>query len=300
MPRQEDYDYPKAKSLLDEYVQPEECATGDLPTAIKPELVSRYIREEVKPDFDLDKMTPAMEVLRFYGLREHAERVLSFIKGGERDVLELRRSCVIIAAVCELGAPDQQKAAVGHFDRLLAGELAEKDDALEYLINTFFDLPPRTPQKPIQERVQRLRERTERQGPENQLGRYLEYHLRLLPWVLAEKGRKDWLLTMPPGPERIRRWAEAYLMFEMETPFKWDRAAAFGLLRLAREEGDRSAVEALQGAMRRTDPQKDDPEAVAFRKTRGYKARGYFLEVFDGDTRGDVKASARPQDDLIH
>lgn len=299
MPRHGQYTQQQADDLLKDYIRPEECASTGLPRDIAPDLVSNYIRNKLKPDFNHAEMGRAMRVARFYVLSDRVDQLLGMLNGDARDANELHRACHLIVAICELGQPKQQDQALNVYNRLVAGRIAEDAAHLERLVETFFYLPVRTNKKLISDRVTQLRADAERKGDNNQLWRFEECERRLFPWVIQEKARRDWLLKMPSGPERNQKWAEAYLMYDMNTPFKWDEAAGFGLLRQARDAGDQAVVEALRVIMERIDPNKDDPSIVTFRKTRGYNARAFFLEPFDRDTQQDAKDSAVPQDDLI-
>jgi hypothetical protein len=299
MPRQGNYTQQQANDLLIDYVRPEECASTDVPRDLPQQLVSHWVRNELKASFSHAEMDRAMRVVRYYVLRERVEQLVPMLNGSPRDHNELRHTCHLIAAICELGDPQQQGQAVAVYDQLVAGRASEDSKDLKLLVETYFHLPAGANKKPITDRAAQLRADAERKGNEKELWRYEECERRLLPRVILEKSRRDWLIKMPPGPERDRLWAEAYLMYDMNTPFKWDEAAGFGLLRLGRDDGDPAAIEALKGAMRRIDPNKDEVELVQFRKTRGYNARAYFLEDFDPDTRRDLKAAATSQDDLI-
>lgn len=299
MPRQGQYTKEHTNALLKDYVQPQECSTATMPRDLSRDMVLEYIRNEVKSGFNDAEMGRATRVARFYVLREAVDQFIGMLNTSPKDAKELRKTCHLIVAACELGNEDQQKAAAGAYTTILNSGAAEKGENLEVLVETFFYLPSTTNKKTITDRVSQLRVQQERKGNTGDLWQFEECERRLLPRVLQEKGRRDWFLKMPAGPERTQQFAEAYLMFEMHTPFKWDEAAGFALLRVARDEGDKPPVEAIKAAMNKVDPKKDDPDLVKFRKTRSYAARAYFLDTFDGETKRDAKASAVPQDDLI-
>ena len=299
MPRQSEYTQEKATELLDDYVKPQECATTDLPREMKSELASTYIKDELPDELGPMMLERATNVVRFYVLRDRVDQLVGLLPDAEKTADDVTKSCLLIETICELGGAAQQRKASEHFDRMLADKVMEEDESTPTTIKTFFSLPPRKNTKPISERVTALRTRVEKNGPADQVWRFRECERRLLPWVIKEKGRKDWMLNMPDAPERLQRWAEAYLMFDMKTPFKWDEQAGFGLLRFARDEGDEAAVAALKAAMDRIDPKEDSPEAVKFQKTRGYAAREYFLEELEGSLRRDRDRNLQAQDDLI-
>jgi hypothetical protein len=186
---------------------------------------------------------------------------------------------------------------VKEFERLLAAPVAV--DGMETLINTFFSLPPKVASTAITKRVADLLAECERKGPEEKLGHYMEFDIRLLPWVISAKTRKDSILSLPAGPQRLQRWAEAYLAYDSTSPFQWDRHAGFALVQDGRAAGDPATVKAVTAAMAKIDPNKDDPALTKFRKTRGYRAREFFLETLTEEEKDDVKDFQRVQDDLI-
>lgn len=299
MPRHSEYTQEQATELLSDYVKPQECASTDLPRELRPEQASAYIRDELPDELGPMMLERATNVVRFYVLRDCIDQLVNLLPDAEKTADDVTKSCLLIGAICELGGAAQQRKASEHFDHMLAEPVMEEDESTPITIKTFFSLPPRKNTKPITERVTALRTRIEKNGPADQLWRFRECERRLLPWVIKEKGRKDWMLNMPDALERLQRWAEAYLMFDMNTPFKWDEQAGFGLLRLAHDEGDEAVVTALKTAMDRINPEEDSEEAIKFQKTRGYAAREYFLEELEGPMRRDRDRNLQAQDDLI-
>lgn len=297
MPRLGNYDEDETRAMLKQYILPEECASDPFPTDLRPEWVNSFLRDEFKSDLGLLATHRATDLARFYSLPERVEQFLQAIGGNEKTDRDFERSCHLIIAACELGTPDQQSAAVKQFERLLASPNVRP--GLELLINTFFSLPPRVPSADLRKRVGELRVEVERKGPEEDVGEFMEFDLRLLPWVIAAKTRKDSILAQPDAAQRLQRWAEAYLGYENTTPFTWDRAAGFALAQEARDQGDAPAVKALTIAMERIDPKKEDREEVKFRKTRGYRARRYYLEPLTEEQQEDMGDAERAQADLI-
>lgn len=297
MPRQGQYTDAQVKVTLDGYVKPRECASTPMPRDLKPEMVADYVRSAVTADLGYMQMDRAMRLVRFYVLRDSIDHLAGFLAGRERTPADLERSCRVIVAVAELGTPEQQQGAVKQFQRLVDTPPARQRLAL--LIDTFFSLPARTPPEALKARVRTLREEVAKNGPQEDLGVLMDYDLRELPWMLEEKGRKDSIPQIKDDATRRRKWAEMYLGFDQKTPYRWDEQAGFYFLADVRSAGDEPAVAALRAAMSRIDPNKDNPDLVKLRKTRGYRARQYFLETLDEKSERDRQANLRPQDDLI-
>lgn len=299
MPRQGNYTREKVFEQLDDHIEPGECDVAYLPRDLPPDLVVDYFRQKFDPDWGAANCSRAAEVARFYGTGGAADRFLQPLGAEPGNARDVDKQCYLIVAICEVGSPQQQQDALAAYWRSVDSSVLKDKYALEAVVKAFFSLPPRTPSQRLKDRVIALRTDCERKGPASALSRFMEAEHRALPWVVEEKGRKDWLLTMPGGPERLQRWAEAYLRFDTKTPFKWDRHAGFAFVRLSRQAGDEQAVVALKAAMERIDPDEDTDDAVRFRKTRGYKARAYFGDVLTEDQERDREKHTRPQDDLI-
>jgi hypothetical protein len=268
-----------------------------MPRDLKREAVSGFIRDSLTATAGYMQMDRAMRLVRFYVLEDCIDQLKGFLTGNERTPADLERTCRVIVPVAELGSPPMQQEAVKHVQRLIDLPIARQ--RLGLLIDTFFNLPVRTPPAALQARVRSSREDVEKNGPEQDLGQLMDYELRELPWMIEEKGRKDGIPLIKDDAARRRKWAEAYLGFDQKTPFRWDEAAGFYFLADVRKAGDAAAIAALQAAMERIDPKKDKPELVKMRKTRGYRARQYFLESLDEQTQRDRQANLHPQDDLI-
>lgn len=298
MPRQGDYTNEEAKDLLEDYVLPKECATSVFPRDLKPEQVSAFVRNDVKKDLSAGPMRRATQVVRFYNLKDCVEQLSGYFSMDEKTKDDFIRAGHLIVMMAELGTADEQDAAVKQFERLVAAPAAA-NEGLETLCQTFFSLPPKASPAAIRKRVADARAECERKGPEQKLGLLMEYEIRLLPWVISAKARKDGILTLPRGPERLQRWTEAYLAYENTTPFTWDGHAGYALAQEGREAGDKTTYAAVTAAMGKIEPNKDDKELTLFRKTRGYRAREYFLEPLTDVQKDDLKDSERVQEDLI-
>lgn len=297
MPRQGNYTEQQAKAMLEDYIHPGECDADVFPTDLDPRVVSDFIRDEVQPSDDEFSMGRAVMTARFYTLRDRVGQFEGFLQPKEKDRDALVKTCSLITTLAELGTPAQQRRAVEEFDRVLPERVAEQ--GLDLLIRTFFSLPPRTNQKPLRERAAQARVNCERNGPEEKLGDFMDYDIRLLPAMTTEKSRRDGILNLPRGPERLQRWAEAYLGLAHKTVFVWDKQAGFGLLADARDEGDEAAVTALTAVMGKLDAKVQGAEFNSFAMTRGYRARVYFLEQLEEEQREDRDRHERTQQDLI-
>ncbi len=297
MPRQRDFPEDQVKTMLETYVFPKDCHSDLFPSSLRPEVVSPFIRKRVDSKCLEFSMGRATRLARFYVLRDCAGQLAKLLVGGEKSPADIRRSCYLIVSVAELGTPAEQQAAAQAFEQLVAVPAAT--EVLDVLITTFFSLPARVPADPLKKRIHAALEECERSGPEGKLGELMSYDIRRFPWAVTAKGRKDFFAGMKPGPERLLNWTEAYLGFKTDSPFNWEEQAGVALLADAREQGDQAAIIALRTVMAKIDPSKEDAELVKFRKTRGYRARAYFLEKLDEEQSDDQKASLRPQDDLI-
>ena len=301
MPRQGNYTQEQVNTRLQDYVFPEECAAGTFPRAFAPEMVSAFIADRVSAEKPRSpaRMVRVTRLVRFYTLRDRVGQLQGLIDGKEKAPKDLARSGLLIEAVGQLGDAGRQEAMIKEYERLVADRVAEQDDGLEVLIRTYFSLPPQASSASIKKRVADARAACEKNGPPEKLGVLMNDDIRLLPWVIAAKARKDWIATKLQGAEQMQRWASSYLLFDMDTPFKWDEYAGFALVAAARQQGDQAAVAAIKDAMQKVKPEEDEQELTQFRKTRGYRAREYFLDSLTEQEQSDYEKNERAQDDLF-
>lgn len=297
MPRQGQYSDTQAKAMLEAYVNPKECGNAMMPRDLKPKVVSDYLRQAITPQSLLIPVKRAVRLVRFYVLRDRVPQLAGLLTGGEKKINDLRRSCDLIVAVGELGAAAEQQAAVKHYERLLGLPLAV--EGFPELIETFFSLPPRTPPDALKKRTRAALGEAQKKGPEDQVGQLMNYDIREVPWMLEEKARKDGVPLVKDDVLRRRKWAECYLGYDQKAPFRWEEQAGFYFLADVKGADDAAAVAALRAAMSRIDPSKEDGELVKVRKTRGYRAREYFLDMLNEDEKDDREGNLKPQDDLI-
>jgi hypothetical protein len=301
VPRTGNYTKETIAEVLTDFIDPEECDGQPLPRDFDANIVGDYVSEQLSADYDALSTGRVVEVSRFYKLNQVINDVINILIEAPQTHEELKKTCHLLKAVAELGNPGQQQHAVDVFQGLVPLPLMESSKSLELLVETFFYLPGSAPTQQLDERVAECLANCKRNGPKNELWRFREVATHTWPWVRSEKGRKDWLHKMPEGEERNAKWAEAYLMFDMKTPFKWDLDAGFGLLRIARRDSDEAAAKALKQAMSLIVPTVDpkEVEVAKFRKTRGYKAREFFLETLTEEEADDRDASMVSQEDLI-
>ncbi|MCK4660088.1 MAG: hypothetical protein KAV82_11255 [Phycisphaerae bacterium] len=297
MPRCGNYTDEQADAFLREYVYPDEDMTLTFPTDLERPQAATFIRDRFGEKNSAGPTERAMRVARFYAPEGQVGKLQSMLTGNESTDDDLQKSCYLIMAICEFGRPDQQKAAVSEYQRLVEAPVAQED--FETLVETFFSLPAGTPVTKLRDRLSKALQDCQRKGPEEKLGMLMGCNARLLPWVLSAKARKDAIVQITDDAERLERWAAAYLCFNSDaSPFAWDEHAGFGLMREGWELGDEAAVTALTATMNRID-MKGDQELVCFQKTRGYRARELFLEALTEEQRDDRDRYARAQGDLI-
>lgn len=320
MPRIRNYSEQETHDLLESFVFPQECDSPFFPADAPRKFVESFIEKRIDAKATHLNLERAGRLIRFFALRGRIGQIVALLSGGEKVATDVKRACHIISAAAELGQPAEQKIAVDHFQRLTAGPLAT--GTFDLLIPAFFSLPPKTPDAPLTKRVHDAAEECEKKGPASQLGELMDYDIRQTPWMLAAKAKKDAILAMKPGPERLLRWAEAYLGFDHDTPFMWHEPAGYGLLADFWDMGvpdpqsshtggdlvlmskpcpaDEAAIKALTDALGKLDKTPGlDKEYVMMVKTRCYRARAFFLEQFTDEQKEDREKSLRPQDDLI-
>jgi hypothetical protein len=320
VPRIRNYSEQETHNLLETFVFPQECDSPFFPADAPRKFVESFIEKRIDAKCTHLNLERGTRLIRFFALRGRIGQIVALLTGGEKLPTDVKRSCHIIVAAGELGQPTEQKPAVDDFQRLVGGPLAP--NTFDLLIPTFFSLPAKTPDAPLTKRVHDAADECEKKGPASQLGELMDYDVRQVPWVVAAKAKKDAILAMKPGPERLGRWAEAYLGFEHDTPFMWHEPAGFGLLADFWDMGvpdaqsshtggdlilmtkptpaDQAAIKALTDAMAKLDKTPGlDKEYVKMVKTRGYRARGFFLEEFTDEQKEDREKNLRPQDDLI-
>ena len=320
MPRIRNYSEQETHDLLETFVFPQECDSPFFPADAPRKFVGSFIEKRIDAKATHLNLERAARLIRFFALRDRIGQIVALLAGGEKVPTDVKRSCHIIVTAGELGQPPEQKSAVDYFQKLVGGSLAP--NTFDLLIPTFFSLPPKTPDAALTKRVHDTAEDCEKKGPASQLGELMEYDERQMPWMLEAKTKKDTILGMKPGPERLGRWAEVYLGFDHNTPFMWHESAGYGLLADFWDIGvpdvqsshtggdltlltkpcpaDEAAIKALTDAMAKLDSTPGlDKEYVKMVKTRGYRARGFFLEKFTDDQNQDREQNLRPQDDLI-
>lgn len=204
------YDERTGCELLQNYIFGGIRTTPRVPRGIDPELVSRFIEENLKPDSPSGAYAKTVQVLRFYERGDclsHLRRVLS---GQERSLDDIYRSAYVIQAVADIGNQKEADEVAQYFDAYLASH-PKAFEAVDVLLETLVVLSPSGSAQQLSKRI--ADEVNTRKTAENQSEEGMRAYQKVaaiqrlkLPRALAAAGVKKKLLAMDPAqrlPELI-------------------------------------------------------------------------------------------------
>jgi hypothetical protein len=84
MPRIGNYTEEETRSVLEQYILPKECAADPFTTDLRPEWVSKFVRDSVRKDLSGRPMRRATDVVRFYALRDRIDQLAGFFAHNEK------------------------------------------------------------------------------------------------------------------------------------------------------------------------------------------------------------------------
>jgi len=135
------YDEIHGRQALRNYIFGGIRSVPRVPRGVEPELVSRFITEEIGADSPPDAYGKMVNVLRFYERADCLPHLRKILKGEEKNTAELLRSAFVTQAMAEVGAPGEAQEAAGYFDAHLAGH-AKAIEAVDVLLETLVVLSP--------------------------------------------------------------------------------------------------------------------------------------------------------------
>lgn len=299
MPREADLSEEQSRLTLDDYVVPGECDTASFPGYLKRSVVAEYVDDKLAADSASTILDRLIKLVRFFVLKGSVGAVAARIPDRCKDEGELENALLAIGACAELGGPPRKDQAVEAYDRLVGTRATDQVRTARGLCAAYFDLPRSAKPDKLREHIHRTRVRVRRDGPSVDFAEWNHCDLRLIPWLIEAKKGKDAIIHAKDPKLRIQKWSDMYLAVADKSRFDWSQHAGFYLLAEAQEQGDEAAVGALETSMAQFDEEKKGAEFVSFQKTRGYRAREYFLDELTEDEIKDRDAYTRTQDDLI-
>jgi len=135
------YDEMHGREALRNYIFGGIRSVPRVPRGVEPELVSRFIKEEIEPDSPPDAYGKMVNVLRFYERADCLPHLREILKGEEKTTADLVRSAFVAQAIGEVGAPQEAEEAARYFDAHLAGH-AQAIEAVDTLLETLVVLSP--------------------------------------------------------------------------------------------------------------------------------------------------------------
>jgi len=108
-----------AAEILEKFVNGSRFSGRRAPRGLKPEYVSHWIRENVKPDCAPPTMMRVVDVLRFYERKDILDHVSRFLNRSEGDERDFRRANYVLQAIGEVGTPEQAAFAVRYFNEFI-------------------------------------------------------------------------------------------------------------------------------------------------------------------------------------
>lgn len=284
----QEHDEETAKSVLRRYIFHERTFSERLyvPHRVPPEVASRYIREEVKNDAQVEHIHNACETARFYRLRDCLKHFADFLSRNIREAADVHRSAESIDVLGDLGGEKQQGLAYDEWKRLTVYRRLDQVGAR--MIQSFFHLGPDAQADPLEKELekqyQEALKNVETATPRDPDAETLdELAHRTLVRTVAAKRQKDMVVTDKRVSQRAFGLARIYLgMVDFATLGQdW---AAYELIAEAKERSTPEAVvEAVRQAFsefEKTNLGDEDPVLAAETKeettARAYDAIAFF------------------------
>jgi len=238
------YNERQGRNLLRNYIFGGFRAGPRPPRGVEPELVSRFIQEELLPESPAGAYANTVRVLRFYERTDLVAHLRKTLRGSERSAEDLRRSAYAIQAIGEVGTRQETEQAAAYFDQKLVPH-AEALNNLALMLETLIVLAPSGSTEKlavrIDQEVQR-RAKVENESEETMMAydEMLSFQGDHLPRVLNAIQTKKKLLEIKP-PKRLSEYVKIYL----------------GL-----SPGSNDLIQVWVGRMLRREAMESDPEPI--------------------------------------
>jgi hypothetical protein len=253
------YDEMHGRELLRNYIFGGIRSVPRVPRGIEPELVSRFIKEEIGPDSPPDAYGKMVNVLRFYERDDCLPHLRKILKGEEKTAADLVRSAFVTQAMAEVGAPPEAEDAARYFDAHLAGH-GKAIEAVDVLLETLVVLSPSGAADRLSQRI--ADEVNARKAFENENEEGMRAFQRIasiqrlkLPQALAAAEGKRKVLALPGAEQRAELVAIYMGMSSISDDLLMTWAAR--MLRRQAMAGDPEPIyEAFAGEIAKADPEK--------------------------------------------
>lgn len=219
----------KSRALLKHYLHAGRFGSPYVPRGIAPDLVSLFIREEIRPDTSRHVYAKAVELMRFYERQDVVDHLGLALLRREKDFVDLMRSTHAIRAAGDLGTDEQRAKAAAYHDTVIIPHPVA-DRIYDALADTTVVLAPTGTTDAIKARVQRDLKRLEpnQDQSEEDMAAYdavLEVHEQAIPGADSTIDAKKKLIVQKP-PERAKELVDIYLgLGEPSDPYMQQWAA---------------------------------------------------------------------------
>jgi len=254
MPTYKDYvDDETGQVKLREMVRHERTGPEELlvPPRVNPEVVTKFLEEEVGPDLTWEQTQRAGDIARFYRAEASVKHFAETLQKDENTQVRMLRAIECLRAMGDLGDGQQQQAAAEYFDYLLDHRLFP--EVVEQMIECFFHLD-RVPGKgKLETQIQKaLRDASRGTDPEDPPYKVMLLQERLqgdLPVVTRARLRKQQLLGEGDDRNRATGLAKTYVGLDAPGGIDWPKWAAFEIMGEVRRSSDANAAAGLQAAL---------------------------------------------------
>ena len=229
------------------------------PRGVEPELVSRFIKEELLAESPADAYAKTAEVLRYYERNDVIRHIQKALRGQERTAEDFCRSAYALQAISEVGSPQAAEQAAQYYDQKLVPH-PEALNFLPLLIETLVVLAPSGSKDKLALRINRevnRRAPIENESEESMMAydAIMEMQQDKLPRAVNMIETKKKLMELKPAESR----PELINLYLGITPSNnWMQVWAGRMLRRQAMEGDPAPIHAVLAA----EIDKADPEKV--------------------------------------
>ncbi|RJX32237.1 MAG: hypothetical protein C4531_06765 [Desulfurivibrio sp.] len=259
------YDEMHGRAQLRNYIFGGIRSVPRVPRGIEPELVSRFIIDEIEPDSPPDAYAKTVQVLRFYERADCLPHLRRILTGKEKTSADLLRSAFVAQAMAEVGTPEEAQEAARYFDAHLAGH-SKAMEAMDVLLETLVVLTPAGSADRLSQRI--AEEVQARQAQENESEEGMRAFQRVaaiqrlkLPQALAAAEGKRKVLALQGG-EQLAELVAIYMGasgLSDELMMTW----AARMLRRQAMTGDPAPIyTALAAEINKADPAKVGKDAL--------------------------------------
>jgi len=237
-----------------------------VPRGAPPELVTRFLEQELKPDSETQAYARTVELLEFYERADVLPHLRRALKRQPEDGADLLRAAYVLRAIGDLGTPQEAAQAAAYLDAVLAASPHLTAELFGPLLETLIALAPAGS---VAQLARRLAAEVERAAPEQRSGvkqmyrydRLLAVQKNDLPRTQQAIEIKTQLAARPPEARR----ADLVRLYLGTAPRGGPQLGIWAARLLRRE--------AMEG----------DPEPV-------YQEFGKALDTLDVKTLGEARA----------